>query len=371
MKIVALHNQQSAVAYYRTWIPARILERLGHDVTWWEDMTFKKAMRHNPNKWYRHNGPFDFVLAERPTDRDIQAFFAGMRHYSPNGRLIGDFDDDFAAVPKWNKAHNAYQPGQESYETAFTFLRLCELMTVSTSTLVERYRDKSHAIIHAPNLIDPADWVGLPTDPNRSQDPCIRILYGGASGHYGDLDEARAGLEEFLRHPPCPVRLICMGHISPWLQELRREFAAENRIVLLPWHPFHDYPASVAWGGFDFAIAPLADHPFNLAKSNIKWLEAAVQRIPLLASRIGPYAEIPDGCAIRVANTKDAWKDALTALATDAEIRSRVRDNAFEAVMDQYTLDKGAQIWQTILEVASARPRILTLQDTYLASDNS
>ena len=218
------------------------------------------------------------------------------------------------------------------------------------------------------NCLDPADWVAHPVNSERKKDPCLRILYGGASGHYGDLDPIREGLEAVIRNPPVPLRLLCFGALPAWMHELAREFP--GRLVSLPWASFKEYPQTIAWGGFDIALAPLAEHPFNDSKSNIKWLEAGIQEIPLLCSDVGPYkTDIPSGCACKVDNTPAQWSSALRALLKDKALRESYKKKAKEAVLDAWTIDQRGKEWDNIVESVSTLPRIETLEDTQLSTE--
>jgi glycosyltransferase involved in cell wall biosynthesis len=268
--------------------------------------------------------------------------------------------------------------GQEPYEAGLNHLKLSEMTTVSSDVLRERFEPKSHAIRTVLNRIDPKDWEGHRVDSERVGDDHLRVLYGGAASHLGDLDEIKAGIEGLVRRQPVPWRLICFGSLPAWLHSLSKE--CPGKVICLPWIPFQFYPQAISWGGFDLAIAPLAktEQPpkkkkqpckFNLGKSNIKWLEAGVLGIPLLCSRLGPYAEIPDGCAIRVENTPVSWADALRTLLKDKPLRESLRQEARQAVFDEWTIDKGKENLQILLEETMARPRIESLEDTRLPSD--
>lgn len=280
MRILMLHRQQSAVGYYRTELPARALRAFGHTVTTFDE-PYDRVMHPEPYAWIGEQaGKFDLIIVDRALHYGDLALFAGLRHLNPGARMIVDFDDDYTAVPPWNTSHTAFQVGQQYREAGNAHLKLSEMTTVSTDVLAERFAVRSHHIKTNLNFIDPADWTGLPTDPSRAGDPGLRILYGGASGHFGDLDVVKKGIEAVIEKPPVPFRLICFGALPYWLHEASRRHP--SRVISLPWIPFEDYPAAVAWGQFDVAIAPLCDHPFNQAKSNIKWLETAVQGIPFL-----------------------------------------------------------------------------------------
>jgi glycosyltransferase involved in cell wall biosynthesis len=327
-------------------------------------------MRPDPTAWVQQQqGKFDLIVIDRALRYEDLGLFAGLRHLNPGSRMIVDFDDDYTNVPPWNTAYTAYQSGQQYRESGNAHLKLSEMVTVSTKALVERFAPKAHHIRACQNFIDTQDWVGLPVDPSRGADPYVRVLYGGASGHFGDLDAVKGGIEAVIEKPPVPWRLICFGALPYWLHEASRQHP--ETVISLPWVSFPDYPAAVAWGAFDVAIAPLCDHPFNFAKSNIKWLEAAVQGIPFLCSNIGPYAEIPDGAAVRVPNTPVQWSEGLRALLQDAKLRQTLREEAHDVVLASWTIDRRGPLWQDVVEEAMSRPRIESLEDTRLPTERA
>jgi glycosyltransferase involved in cell wall biosynthesis len=369
MKILAIARQRTACGYYRVWLPARIMREMGHEVDCWEYASYYDIMKPNMEKWVEdHIGEYDIILSDRCITEKELGLMAGLRHHSPNARLIVDFDDDFCNAPWWNESRKAYMPGMPFREVGLQHMKLAEMTVVSTKELEERFKDKSHRIHTSQNLIDPGDWLGLRMNPDRPKDPRLRILYGGASGHFGDLDEAQVGLQAVLENPPVPIRLVALGAMPSWMHDMSRRHP--DRVINIPWVPdMRLYAQAIAWGGFDVALAPLADHPFNTAKSNIKWLEAAMQGIPLLCSNIGPYAEIPDGCAIKVDNSPVQWAEGLRELLKNEGLREKICAAAFGEVMENWTLDKGKEVWDNILDEASKAPRILTLEDTMLPAD--
>ena len=388
MKILSVYRQDTAVGYYRQRVPGRILKSLGHDIEvagpYGElrpdnikllDSESLKPVPSGARKivaffMERLEQGIELFIHDRCTDSEEQENYADFRHYSPGCKMICDFDDDFMNVPTWNPAKRLYYPGKSAYETGLYELKLAEMVTVSTRELQEAYAGYSHRIHVAPNYIDPQEWEGWPVDPCRAGDDCIRILYGGASGHYGDMDEAKEGLQEVLLNPPVPIRLITMGAVPKWIHDIKRTCPeAAARVITLPWVIFADYPAAVAWGGFDIAIAPLASHPFNDAKSWIKWEEAAIQKIAFLGSNVGPYVPIPDDCAVKTDNTPQAWKENLTELILNADLRRRLTEKSYELVRETCLPAHGAKVWDNILSELSSAPRINSLEDTWLPGE--
>jgi O-antigen biosynthesis protein len=365
VKILWLHRQPSAVGSYRCKSPARWLSE--HKLA---EVTCPSKpypiLKPSPQAWLENylDKDYDILAVDRAINMNDLPLLAGFRHHSPNCRMVVDTDDDWTKVPWWNTAHGSYKPGQGPYEAGRAHFKLAEITSVSTEPLTKAFASMTHSVKVAPNGIDPRDWEGLPMNPDRSSDPRVRILYGGASGHYGDMDDAREGLEAIIANPPVPMRLICFGAVPQWIHEASKKWP--DRVVRLPWVSFEDYPAAVAWGGFDIAIAPLAVHPFNDCKSNIKWLEAGAQRIPFLCSDVGPYSEIPSDCAVKVSNTPIQWAEGLSALLKDTAFRERLKTKAYEAVHDQFTIDKTAPKWLEVFQEAKLSKRILSLEDTRL-----
>jgi glycosyltransferase involved in cell wall biosynthesis len=350
---------------------------MGHDVTSFPiDEPYYKGLKPKvtsyekdewPQQWFKENkGQFDILWVDRGVTNYEVGLFAGFKHFSEGCRMITDFDDDFTQVPAWNPAFKKFQPGMEAYQSGLNHLKLSEMVTTSTPPLAEAFATKAHRIHCLPNRIEPKDWQ-LPAAPDRADDPNIRILYGGASGHYGDLDEAREGIEAAVRQQAVPMRLICFGTVPAWVHDMSKELP--GRVVTLPWIPFPDYPQAVAWGGFDMALAPLKEHPFNDSKSNIKWLEAAMQGIPFVCSDVGPYATIPADAAWRVENTPAKWAEAIVSLAKDASLREGLTSAARANVLADWQVDKNEATLHTIIEETMSAPRIESLEDARLPSE--
>lgn len=367
LRVLMIRRQTSGVGYYRTTLPSRALIAAGFDVTISPGSYY--YLKPSPSEWLKQRvGTFDVLFTDRGcqldeiggNDRTGEPGYFWTVAATPNARMLVDFDDHFLDIPKWNVARTRWMPGQEYTNAGLMHLASSQLTTVSTPPLVDLYREHSHAIRCIPNHIDPADW-DHPVNPARSADPRIRIYYGGADGHFGDLDPIRDGLERFLRNPPLPVRFIAFGAMPAWLHRLREDLP--QTVVNLPWVPIGNYAASVAWGGFDLAIAPLTPHPFNDCRSNIKALEAGLLGQAFIASKTGPYKDIPDDAAYLTPHTSKGWEAALTRAVTEASERKAKAARLREWVLDGWTVAHSVGLWKEAVETTYSLPVKQALAD--------
>jgi glycosyltransferase involved in cell wall biosynthesis len=93
-------------------------------------------------------------------------------------------------------------------------------------------------------------------------------------------------------------------------------------------------------------IIPRRDNYFNRCKSNIKFLEAAMCEIPVIAQSFddGPYEEItPDMGVLIRDNSK--WLDEINRLIEDKDLRRSMGRKAREYVLKNYNIADHYQEW--------------------------
>ena len=88
---------------------------------------------------------------------------------------------------------------------------------------------------------------------------------------------------------------------------------------------------------FDINIVPFEENAFNEAKSEIKWLEASLVKIPTIASNIGSFkANIINGKTGLLCSTEEEWYHALKKLVNDEKLKRSIGENAFEFCKHNY-----------------------------------
>ncbi|MFT8896783.1 MAG: glycosyltransferase [Acetobacter sp.] len=165
--------------------------------------------------------------------------------------------------------------------------------------------------------------------PRKNDD--IVIVYGsGTRTHDQDFLECAEGLAAAMDAEPRLVLRI-IGELT--LPDDFQRFGA--RVEYLEGRDYAGYMAVLA--GADIAIAPLEPSIFNDAKSNIKFLEAAILQVPVVCSPCDTFrGVVEDNKNGFFAKDKTGWHDTLLALAHDEALRERIGQQARLDVMEHY-----------------------------------
>jgi len=105
----------------------------------------------------------------------------------------------------------------------------------------------------------------------------------------------------------------------------------------------------------DINIVPLKNCIFNEAKSENEWFEAALVKVPTIASNIGGFKQaiLHGKTGLLCTNPKD-WYNAMKALITDDLLRINIASNAFEVCREKYnTLSTGIKLASFINSIAN------------------
>ena len=118
-------------------------------------------------------------------------------------------------------------------------------------------------------------------------------------------------------------------HIAGILDIPKELEAFKDRVIA---HPFVDWkklPEMIA--SIDINLAPLEESIFNEAKSENKWVEAALVRVPTIASNLGAFKRMMEHNKTGIlANTCEEWYEGLESLVIDAQKREYIAKNAYE-----------------------------------------
>ena len=96
-------------------------------------------------------------------------------------------------------------------------------------------------------------------------------------------------------------------------------------------------PSADNMAGIDINLMPLEDSIFHCSKSENKWMEAALVKVPSVMSRNREMeGVIENGVDGWLCSDKEEWKKALTTLIEEKTARVQMGEKAHKKVMCQY-----------------------------------
>ena len=117
----------------------------------------------------------------------------------------------------------------------------------------------------------------------------------------------------------------------------------------VPWVKMSDYFTTLNSLRLDLMLIPRRNNSFNKAKSNIKFLEAGMLEIPVIASSFpdkdSPYDKDLNGDNGILVSTIEDWRGAVDYMISNDERRLEIGRNARKYVIDNYHIDKHAHKW--------------------------
>lgn len=370
MRVLFTHKANSAVGAYRQWIPAKYLAReagwqtrtyppwatwdrvlAGHGKCWdvgadlgWADLAifgwFASPQEQQALVQWRQATAIPCVM-----DLDDEVRNLPQEHAASDSFRSRTWEECFERIPIGPEAIRVmtlrgWQPHRHVSGGDLTAVRQkaddfptrfqeavghLNGLFVSTPYLAGEYRKVLPAkwpVAVLPNSYDPDDWAQVVPAPPR---PNPTILWAGSIAHGGNVRVAFAGLQRVLRELP-DARLVVMG---AQLKEFKELPAAQ--VEYAGWRPLEDYPQALAAQGAWVGLAPATDHPFNHAKSHIRWMEYTLAGIPTLASPLPEYLTWADDGAW-YAHDDGEWAGRLLELLQDATLRAGLLARAQERV---------------------------------------
>lgn len=113
----------------------------------------------------------------------------------------------------------------------------------------------------------------------------------------------------------------------------------KDKVLTSPFIDWKELPKLIR--SIDINLAPLEDTIFNEAKSENKWTEAALVKIPTVASNVGAFKDaIENGKTGLLCNDERDWEESLINLIENKEEREKIATNAYEEVMNKHITTK-------------------------------
>ena len=296
MKVLFIADVFSGCTWYRCVVPGHALAEAGHEAR----LRITAASKSDVD-WC------DVLVMQRMWHED--ATRAALTVKARGGLTIYDIDDDLWSIGPENSAQDFWEHHKAD---AVDVLRVCDRVTTTGTEIAGLLRRFHSDVRIVPNAL-PDDWERVPDGHTH-----LRIGWSGGNSHKEDVQSVASVLYEVLDARP-EVTLAVVGDAGKWLEPHPQLEVFDYETIEV----YHTIPSR-----FDIGIAPLTDNRFNRCKSDLKPLEYAGCGIPWVASRVGPYAEIPSGNGGFTAKHDRDWKRYLLRLIDDPALRSEMGEAA-------------------------------------------
>lgn len=233
--------------------------------------------------------------------------------------------------------------------------------TTTTHFLAEKIRKYNKKVFIVPNKLSQND-VEIAEDIYKSYnekslvDKSVRIGYfSGSKSHDKDFETVIDSIS-YILDANKNVLLYIVGHLSVDPKFLHK---FQEQIIFLPFAGQREHFKNIV--NVDINIVPLERNPFCDAKSEIKFLEAGMVRVPTVAVANPTFSNIiKNGRNGFLASNGEDWKKYLQELIDDVELHKRMGENAYKTVVERYTTEAANNDYVNFLK------NILDEKDNYI-----
>lgn len=271
MKILGLSDKESGCGYHRVCNP----------------LGYIPATRYITNKIQEGvlELKWDIILFNRiaEIDHDLE----NVRNIT-GAKIVVDLDDDWVLPP----AHLNYELYVELRQRIENNIRNTDLVTVTHERLADRCYQFNRNVEVIPNAVQFGEDQYT---EERIESDSFRLFWAGGISHVNDM--------EILRNPM--KRISSLKGISTVIGGYSytndvtkmcwdRMVSSFTSSLKIPGLVLTSLPVTEYMNHFNHAdclLLPLEDSKWHTMKSNLKLLEAAAKKIPVICSRVNPYLD--------------------------------------------------------------------------------
>lgn len=320
MNIIGVTNQMSGCGYHRVLLPLGFMNDIKGYVTNWITEDKKDG-------WdlllYNRLSSFDTAWQQT---RDTFGF-----------KVIMDIDD-YWHLPPNHLNHDYYQQFGKRIENN---LKEADLVTVTNEALYKKVIEFTDNVCILPNA--------LPFGRNqfiedKRQSDRVRIFWCGGVTHEEDLKILRNPISRLSVHRN-KIQMVIGGFTDTdenskavW-NRMFSSFTAGGTLPYMKIHGTTPTQYMQMYENADIMVIPLEDSTWHACKSNLKILEAASKRIPVIVSNVAPYNNDADAPVLWVNSQKD-WFTHMNYLINNPDARADLGNKLYEWAKEKYNLEK-------------------------------
>ncbi len=302
----------------------------------------------------------DVVLFARNDTPDYLALIAYTRDELKKPTVV-DFDDLVWHTRPYNPGYRSFHPNSPHLKLNTQTLLYLNGLCVSTKFLkdwyeeerkkikatsndiIDGYRDKlDFPIFIYPNSLNWEERDKVVEKGRNGKYPKkegeIRIGWSGSASHYENIKQALPAIKRLLKENK-NVTFWYTGLFGDLFDDTPKEIL--KRVFTTPFSKLRDYHKELYDLYFDIAIAPLTDCNFNRAKSNLRLLEYASCRYPVVCSPVEPYNSFKKEVLFAIED--DEWYNQLSNLIKNPNLRKELSQKLYKKAKSCYDVKKNCK----------------------------
>ena len=284
----------------------------------------------------------DVLVVQAGIDDMHVTLLEDIANHRPDIFRVFSLDDLVTEIPEKSSVYKHYTGNFRNARARIRkALSLCDRMIVTTRTLADTYADMIDDIRVIPNRLRRDFWLPLESKRRAGKKP--RVGWVGAQQHAGDLEI----IIDAVKQTADKVDWIFMGMCPEEIRPIVAEYDTD-------WVSYDKYPAKMASLNLDIAVAPLEQHRFNEAKSNLRLLEYGILGWPVVCTDIAPYQSY-DAPVRRVPNETEAWVEAIMDYANNLDRAAKDGDKLRSWVKRYFILEDHLDEWVRALTPLRSR----------------
>lgn len=271
-----------------------------------------------------------------------------------NKRVIYDIDD-LVIDTKYTDLVKYVQQMDEDAKEAYDknvmnmqkLLRRCDIAITSTDCLAgELNKYVTRAYVNRNVASEEMQRLSEIALNKRIKDSKkVKIGYfSGSITHNADFELIMPAIKYIMYQYPF-VELYLVGEVDV----PKYLYRYKERIKSIPFGDWRELPQKIA--DMDINLAPLENTIFNEAKSENKWIEAALVKVVTVASDVGAFHQsIEQGKTGILCKTVQDWKEEIEKLILHPELRERIAEEAFRYCKENCTTIGNGRVIVEILK---------------------
>ena len=344
MKVLFLPGKYPFCYYYRGYLPGVYSDNLVIS----DFVRFGTEIPHNEIVTKAQKA--DVIVFQRPNDDKTLEVVKVLKKM---GKKVIFENDDTYLVDKGiilSRLENDKQRkiAVEMSDMTNKILSICDGAIASTPILAEEYGTINKNVAVVKNCIDPLDEF----PPKKNVTGKFRVGFIGSVTTNDDYIHIKDQIKKLDERGD--VTVVVMGVIykdGSYISFMKDDYFFWSDLKNIEWHPYvgiTEYMMTIANLALDVVIIPRKDNYFNRCKSNLKFLEMSLLKIPVIAQGFrdgdSPYQGIDSEYMTIVVNDNE-WYDKIIKVKDDYKHYTDLAIKAHDYVLANYNIKNYSVEW--------------------------